>query len=94
MRQRVKAPHKSTDGKPSAVIQVRGRRLWPFRVFTVILTPVLMLLLLEQVLRAGGYSFPAGVTIPCAADGVVGRGDDIRFGRHCLPPNIAQDSRP
>ena len=45
------------------------RRLWVFRIASLIAAPILTLLLLEIVLRLVGYGFPAAAIIPCRIDG-------------------------
>jgi tetratricopeptide (TPR) repeat protein len=69
-----------------------SRRLWTFRVVTLIASPVLTLLLLEIVLRLAGYGYPTAAMIPCRIDGKSAYCDNFRFAWRFFPPAMARQA--
>lgn len=89
--------HKTEQGgPPSSVLRPPscGRRVWLFRLASLIIAPVLFLGLLELGLRAIGYGFDPRVTVACEIDGQPHLGDNVQFGWRFFPPILAREFEP
>lgn len=74
--------------------RVSNRRLWIFRITSVIFIPALLFLLLEAGLRIIGYGFCPDVIIKCKVDGRAYYRDNFKFAWRFFPPNIARTANP
>jgi tetratricopeptide (TPR) repeat protein len=70
---------------------VSGLRLWLFRLVSVLVAP-LLLVLLEVGLRLGGYGYPTGFYVETGRVGIERTND--RFGWRFFPPSIARSPEP
>ncbi len=77
------------DARPTS-----DRRIWLFRLATVIVAPLLFLGLLELGLRAVGYGYDPHVTVQCRIDGKPYRGDNVKFAWRFFPPILAREFEP
>lgn len=73
---------------------ISPRRLWVFRIVTLVATPLLFVGLLELALRVGGYGYRASVTVPCTVRGRAHRGDNLHFARSFFPAVLAREFEP
>jgi hypothetical protein len=71
-----------------------GRRLWLFRIVSLTIFPILLLLLAEVFLRIADYGFFPGAIIKYQADGKEVYCDNVRFGWRFFPRNISRESEP
>jgi tetratricopeptide (TPR) repeat protein len=71
-----------------------GRRLWLFRILSVTVVPVLVLLLAELSLRIIGYGFNADAIVKCRVGGEDAYCDNGRFTWRFFPRNIARQFEP
>jgi tetratricopeptide (TPR) repeat protein len=74
--------------------QIIPRRLWLFRLVSVVLVPLLFLGLLEAALRVAGYGFPPTATIESKVNGVRSFHDNVKFAWQFFPRNIAREFDP
>ena len=70
---------------------VSKRRLWLFRLLAAVVGPILLLVLMELVLRLGGYGFATSAIIECEVDGVKAYCDNAQFGWHFFPKSMARE---
>ena len=88
--ERPRSPERSCgDARPTS-----GRRVWLFRLATVIVAPLLFLGLLELGLRAVGYGYDPHVTVQCRIDGKPYLGDNVKFAWRFFPPILAREFEP
>jgi tetratricopeptide (TPR) repeat protein len=67
---------------------VRGWRLWALRVAIAILSPVVMLGLVEGCLRIFGVGYPSDVTVPCTVQGRPAACYNLFFAAPFFPPGM------
>jgi tetratricopeptide (TPR) repeat protein len=89
-----KAADNSQAGKDKPRLQISARRLWLFRIITVVVTPILMLVLLEVFLRVVGYGYPASTFVKCTVNGKPAYCSNSRFGWRFFPPQITRQFEP
>ncbi len=87
--------NKETGGHKEPRLRISTKRLWLFRIITALVIPALILVLIEAVLRAAGYGYPAAALIKYQIDG----SQEVycsnpRFGWRFFPPKIAQEISP
>jgi len=73
---------------------VSVRRLWLFRVITIVLTPILLLVTLEVGLRVIGYGFPAKTFIREQVNGKTLYCSNSKFGWWFFPREISRQFEP
>ncbi|MCJ7730572.1 MAG: tetratricopeptide repeat protein, partial [Sedimentisphaerales bacterium] len=89
-----KAADSSRAGKDKARLQMSAHRLWLFRIITLVVTPILLLVLLEVCLRVVGYGYPASTFVKCTVNGKTAYCSNSRFGWRFFPPQIARQLEP
>lgn len=80
--------------KKSSQKPVTGRRLWLFRIVSVTVVPVLLILLFELGLRIAGYGFTPDAIIKCKVDSEVCYCDNVKFCWRFFPKEIAREFNP
>jgi tetratricopeptide (TPR) repeat protein len=95
-----KRGHDKRGQTPFSPFPVSVRRLWLFRVITIVVTPILLLVMLEVALRVAGYGFPASTFIKYeapAGDEANGKTlycSNSKFGWWFFPREIARQFEP
>ncbi|MBN1805391.1 MAG: tetratricopeptide repeat protein [Sedimentisphaerales bacterium] len=74
--------------------EITGRRLWLFRIISLTIFPILLLLPAELFLRIADYGFFPGAIIKYRADGKEAYCDNVKFGWRFFPRNISRESEP
>jgi tetratricopeptide (TPR) repeat protein len=69
-------------------------RLWAFRLFTIILLPLIILGMVELGLRIFGYGFDASPMVPYNLNGRQAFCDNFRFPWRFFSPDISRDFNP
>ncbi|HEX9758465.1 MAG TPA: tetratricopeptide repeat protein [Nitrospiria bacterium] len=68
-------------------------RLWLFRLFAILVVPVILLVFLEGGLRLAGFGYPTTFTIKCPSEALKGYCENNQFGQLFFPQNIAREPR-
>ena len=89
-----KSRQEKDDQKKIQEKQVTGRRLWLFRIISLTIFPILLLLLAELCLRIADYGFSPHAIIKYQADDKEVYCDNVKFGWRFFPRNIARESEP
>jgi tetratricopeptide (TPR) repeat protein len=77
-----------------ALLIISRRRVRLYRLFSLILIPVLLLLFIEGFLRVVGYGYPSSYIIKTKFNGENCYRDNLKFSWTFFPPNIARESTP
>jgi tetratricopeptide (TPR) repeat protein len=85
---------KRRDETKSQQQKINPRRLWLFRLVSVVLVPVLFFGLLEAALRIAGYGFPPTAIIKSKVNGAMSCHDNVKFSWQFFPRNIAREFNP
>ena len=91
MKARKPPNQKSGKLKPSTVSQLSTRKLWLFRMITLILIPVLLLIFLECGLRILGYGYSTSAVVKHKLGEKEVYCHNYQFGWRFFPKNIARD---
>ena len=75
-------------------VVLTGRKLWAFRLISVVVFPLIAVVLLEIGLRAGGYGFEARVVVPGEVEGVRCLVSNDSFGRLFFPAQLSREFDP
>jgi tetratricopeptide (TPR) repeat protein len=75
-------------------MRISSRRLFVFRVISVLVIPILLILLLEVGLRLVGYGYIPEAILKCEIDGKKVCCDNSRFGWRFFSKNIAREFTP
>jgi tetratricopeptide (TPR) repeat protein len=89
-----KTADNSQTGKDKLRLQISVRRLWLFRIITVVVTPILLLVFLEVFLRVVRYGYPASTFVKYTVNGKTTYCSNSRFGWRFFPPEIARQFEP
>jgi tetratricopeptide (TPR) repeat protein len=84
----------SGDKRSQEPFPVSVRRLWLFRVIALVVTPILLLVMLEIGLRVIGYGFPATTFIREQANGKTLYCSNSKFGWWFFPREISRQFEP
>jgi tetratricopeptide (TPR) repeat protein len=82
------------DIEKQVIKAVSGWRLWLFRIFAIVVVPVVLFLLLEITLRIVGYGYPSAAIVKCKVNSRLCYCDNIKFNWRFFPRNIARESDP
>jgi len=80
--------------QPEQAPRLSGRRLWLFRLITLVITPVLLLAFLEVGLRVAGFGYPASAFLKCQVDGKTAYCSNGKFGWLFFPREISRQFEP
>ena len=93
-KQNTKAEGRRKSAEGLATVRISRLRLRLFRLLAATLSPLLLLLTLELLLRVTGFGYPPNAIIKTKLNGRDAYCDNVKFGWRFFPKTMSMEMRP